>query len=79
MSCQEAAGAAAGARASLACAIMSRILPSKFLTHHVVADLDRAGETFGVRAAMALDDDAVKAEKHAAVDPARVHLLAQRA
>ena len=34
------------------CAIISRILREQFLTHHVVADLDRAGEALGVGAAM---------------------------
>src|SRR5579863_8759031 len=51
----------------------------QFLTDHVVADLDRAGEALGVRPAMTLDDDAVKAEKNAAVDASRVHLVAQGA
>src|SRR5690606_27221376 len=43
---------------------------------HVVADIHRRGEALGIRAAMALDDDAVEAEEHAAVRLARVHLLA---
>src|SRR3984885_884472 len=51
----------------------------QFLADHVVADLDRAGEALGVRPAMTLDDDAVKAEKNAAVDASRVHLVAQGA
>ena len=73
------AGAAVGARASLAWRDHVADLAEQFLAHHVVADLDRAGEALGVRPAMTLDDDAVKAEKHAAVDPAGVHLVAQRA
>src|SRR5271170_3084532 len=49
------------------------------LPDHFVADLDRAGEALGVRPAMTLDDDAVKAEKNAAVDASWVHLVAQGA
>src|SRR4051812_19423724 len=45
---------------------------------HVVGDIDGARDAERVRAPMALDHDAVKAEEDAAVDLARVHLLAQR-
>ncbi len=37
----------------------------------------RAAKPFGVGAAMALDDDAVQAEEDAAIDLARIHLVAQ--
>ena len=36
-------------------------LAEQLLADHVVADFDRAGDALGVRPAMALDDDAVKA------------------
>src|SRR6476620_5191382 len=46
---------------------------------HVVGRIDGGGEAGGVGAAMALHDNAVQAEKNAAVQLARVHLLLQRA
>src|SRR5580693_8136135 len=42
-----------------------------------MAELDGRGKTFGVGAAVAFDDDAVEAEKHAAVRLARVHDFTQ--
>ncbi len=50
-------------------------LGEQFVAHHVVAEVDGAGEAFGVGAAVALDDDAVEAEEDAAVRLARIHLL----
>ena len=55
----------------------ARDFRQQLVAHHAVAELDRGGETFGVGAAVALDDDAVEAEKHAAIGPARIHALAQ--
>src|SRR5271165_7501102 len=51
-------------------------LPEQFLAHHIVAQFDGAGISFGVGAAMGLDDDAVKPEKDASAG-ARAHFLAQ--
>src|SRR3546814_12533762 len=48
------------------------------IARHVVANVDRGGEAFGIGAAMALDDNAVKAEADAAIHLAGVHLLAQQ-
>src|SRR5690606_34006891 len=45
--------------------------------NHVVADIDGGSKTDGIRTAMALDDNAVQAEKHAAIDLARIHLFTQ--
>src|SRR6478735_4733561 len=39
---------------------------------HVVADLDGRRNAFGIGATMALDDNAVQAEEHAAIDAAWV-------
>ena len=44
---------------------------------HVVAKLDGRRKALVVGAAMALHDDAVQAEEHAAIGLAHVHLLAQ--
>ena len=52
-------------------------LAEQFLTHHVIAQFHGAGVALGVRAAMGLDDDAVKPQEHAAAG-ARPHLGAQR-
>ncbi len=49
----------------------------QLVARHVVAEVDRRGEAFGIGAAMALDDDAVEAEKYAAVDLAWIHLVLQ--
>src|SRR6202040_736871 len=46
----------------------------EFMPGHGIADFHRARRTDRVGAAMALDDHAVKAEKHPAVDIARIHL-----
>ena len=54
-------------------------LGEQIVAHHVVAEIDRVGEAFGVGAAVALDDDAVEAEEDAAVRLARIHLVAERA
>ena len=43
---------------------------------HVIADLDGGCKALGVRSAMTFYDNAVQSEKHAAIDLARVHLLA---
>src|SRR5271165_6267782 len=51
-------------------------LAEQFLAHHVVAQFDGAGISFGVGAAMGLDDDAVKPKKHAPAGP-RAYFLAQ--
>ena len=45
---------------------------------HLVGEAERALEADLVGAAMALDDDAVEAEEHAAIDGARIELAAQR-
>ena len=44
---------------------------------HLITDFDRAREADGVGAAMALDDDPLQAEKHAAINGARVHTPTQ--
>src|SRR6478736_351550 len=44
---------------------------------HVIADFDGRGYAFGIRPAMAFDHDAVQAEEYAAIDLARIELLAQ--
>ena len=49
----------------------------QLVARHVVAEVDRRSEAFGIGAAMALDDDAVEAEKHSAVDLAWIHLVLQ--
>src|SRR2546430_16694561 len=54
-------------------------LGEQIVAHHVVAEIDRTGEAFGVGAAVALDDDAVETEEDAAVRLARIHLVAERA
>ena len=54
-------------------------LGEQFVTHHVVTHVDGRGEAFRIGAAVALDDDAVEAEEHAAVGFARIHLVAQHA
>ena len=54
-------------------------LGEQLVAHHVVAEIDRVGEAFGIGAAVALDDDAVEAEEDAAVGLARIHLVAERA
>src|SRR5256885_6677691 len=46
---------------------------------HVVADFDGAGEPEGIDAAVALDGDAIEAEKRSTVEPARIHPLLQAA
>src|ERR1700722_6161028 len=51
-------------------------LAEQFLTHHVIRQFHGAGVAFGVRAAMSLDDNAVKPQKDAA--GRRAHLGAQR-
>ena len=45
-------------------------LRQQFVTHHVVAEVDRGREAFGIGAAMALDDDAVEPEEDAAIGAA---------
>ena len=67
---------AGAGRKPLAWPIISRISAEQFLTHHVIAQFHRAGVAFGVRAAMGLDDDAVKSQEHAAACP-RTHFRAQ--
>src|SRR5271156_42696 len=47
----------------------------EFLPHHVIAQFHRAGVALGIRAAMSLDDDAVKPEEDAAAG-ARPHFRA---
>ena len=59
------------------CSSMSRIVRHQLVMGHVVGDIDGAREAEGVGAAMALDDDAVKAEEHAAIGLARIHLVAK--
>src|SRR5712692_11678903 len=54
-------------------------LGEQIVAHHVVAEIDRTGEAFGVGAAVALDDDAVETEEDATVRLARIHLVAERA
>ncbi len=66
-------GAAAGDAAPSAAVILAK----KLIAHDAVAELDRGGKAFGVGAAVALDDDAVEAEKHPAIGAARIHALAQ--
>ena len=43
------------------------ILREKIVAHHVVAEFDGGGETLGIGAAVAFDDDAVQAEKNPAI------------
>ena len=47
------------------------------MSHHLVAEIDRIGEAFGIGPAMALDDDPVEAEEDAAIGLARIHLVTQ--
>src|SRR6185436_16387505 len=54
-------------------------LGEQFASHHVVTQVDGAGEAFRIRVAVALDDDAVETEENAAVRLARIHLLVERA
>src|SRR5262249_32433051 len=54
-------------------------LREQFVARHVVAEIDGRGETLGVGAAVALDDDAVEPEENPAIDLSRIHLLLQRA
>src|SRR5262249_53971992 len=50
----------------------------KTVPHHFVTKLYRRRETFRIGPAVALDDDAVEPEEHAAVRLARIHFVAQR-
>src|SRR6516165_9261721 len=52
-----------------------RDLGEKLITDDAVADFDRGGEALGIGAAVAFDDDAVEAEKDAAVGLAWIHAL----
>src|SRR5271156_581484 len=49
----------------------------KLILHNAVAEFDRGREAFGIRPAMALDDNAVEPEEHPAIDAARIHPFAQ--
>ena len=53
------------------------ILASSSSRTTLVAELDRGGEALGIGAAVALDDDAVEAEKDPAIGAARVDPFAQ--
>src|SRR5258708_37315956 len=54
-------------------------LGEQFVAHHVVAEIDRVGEAFGVGTTLALDHDPIEAEKNAAIRLTRIHLVAKRA
>ncbi len=49
----------------------------QLVAHHAVADLDRCRIAFGIRPAVTLNDDAIEAEKHAAIGASRIHAFAQ--
>ena len=54
-----------------------RDLGQKLIAHDAVAKLDGGGETLGIGSAVAFDDDAVEAEKDAAIGAPRIQTLAQ--
>ncbi|MNL52670.1 hypothetical protein D3C87_1758640 [compost metagenome] len=54
-----------------------RDLRVQVVARHVISDIDRRGKAIGSSAAMAFDNDAVKAKEYAAVDLVRIHLLTQ--
>ena len=54
-----------------------RDLGQKLVAHHLVAELDGGGETFGIGPAVAFDDDAVEPEKYPAIGSPRVKRLSQ--
>src|SRR6185437_9723782 len=48
----------------------------QFMPHHLVSDVDGARKSFGIRAAVTLDHDAIETKQYSAVRSARIHLLA---